>query len=97
LARQRFEWNERKRRANLRRHGIDFIEVERAFDAPRIVDYDEAHSADEDRYRMLGWLDGRVIVAIYTERANRIRLISARFATPAEALIYMQEFFGEPY
>jgi uncharacterized DUF497 family protein len=97
LARHRFEWDEAKRRQNVRRHGIDFADVSRSFDRPRIVDYDEAHSSGEDRYRMLGWLDGHVIVVIYTERGSRIRLISARFAEPSEALLYFREFFGEPY
>ena len=46
---------------------------------------------------MLGWLEGRVVVVIYTERRNRIRLISARPAEPEEALLYLREFFGEPY
>jgi uncharacterized protein len=94
---KRFEWDERKRRQNLRRHRIDFADVPRAFDRPLIVDYDAAHSNGEERFRMLGWLDGRVIVAIYTERRQRIRLISVRYATVPEATLYMQEFFGEPF
>jgi uncharacterized DUF497 family protein len=97
VARRRFEWDERKRRENLRKHGIDFAEARRAFDAPALVDYDQGHSNEEDRYRMLGLLDDRVVVVIYTERGGSIRLISVRFATPSETLLYMEEFFGEPY
>jgi uncharacterized DUF497 family protein len=49
VAHPRFEWDERKRRENLRKHGIDFVEVRRAFDAPALVDYDQHHSDEEDR------------------------------------------------
>lgn len=72
-----FDWDEGKRRENLRRHGIDFNDAKRIFDGPTLEDFDELHSAKEDRYRALGLFGGRVIKVVYTTRQNAIRLISA--------------------
>jgi len=91
-----FEWDEDKRRQVIQDHGLDFEDVVRAFDGPRIVDYDHRHSGSEERWRMLAILDGEVIVVIYTERPRRIRLITARKAEAAESALYYEEFFGEP-
>lgn len=95
MASETFEWDEAKRVQNLSKHGIDFRDVPRAFAWPRIEDYDSAHSVEEDRWRVLGYLDGRVIFFVYTERQGRKRLISARPATPDEAMIYIERFWFE--
>ena len=50
--------------------------------------YDEDHSEEEDRYIFLVRSNrGRVLVVIYTERGDRIRIISARKATPREEFL----------
>ena len=49
--------------------------------------YDDKHSFYEDRYITIGYVKG-VIVVVYTERKNLIRLISARKATRREERIY---------
>ena len=64
----RFEWDEKKRTEVISKHGIDFRDVVRTFDQPRIVDPDFEHSQHEERWRMLGFLFGEVIVVVYTER-----------------------------
>jgi uncharacterized DUF497 family protein len=91
-----FEWDERKRRKVIKDHGLNFRDVMRSFLGPRLVDHDHRHSEDEDRWFMLGHLDGDVIAVIYTERESTIRLITARKATNEEAQLYYEEFFGEP-
>lgn len=52
-----------------------------------IDDYDEEHSDDEDRIKVIG-LVGKVLVVIYTERGEKYRLISARNANKRERSRY---------
>ena len=86
-----FEWDERKVRTNLRRHGVDFADAATVFDDDRGVTVtDEA--PDEERYSTIG-LDalGRELVVIYTMRGTRIRIISARRATRRERAEYHKQ------
>ena len=83
-----FEWDEEKDAANVRKHGIPFRVARRVFDDPfRKEWYDEAHSLAEDRYNTIGMVYD-VLFVVYTERADAIRIISARLATPAERRVY---------
>lgn len=91
-----FVWDEGKRKRVLREHGLDFADVCRVFRGPMIDDYDYAHSREEDRWRALGLLDGNVILVVYAERGDTIRLITARRATPEETQLFHEQFFGEP-
>lgn len=78
----RFEWDEEKNLANIEKHGIDFEEILEVFDDPAfLTGYDFEHSEKEDRYYGIGNLNGILIVLVFfTEKKNRIRLISARQA-----------------
>ena len=81
-----FEWDDAKSRACFVQRGFDFAYVVRAFlDPNRIVDPDRRWDYGEDRYRLLGAIDGRVFVVIYTMRDSAIRIISARKANSKEA------------
>ena len=82
-----FEWDDNKNRRNIKKHGIDFDTAARVFqDESRGEYYDEAHSADEDRYITIGEVGGMAIIVTvsYTERGEAIRMISARKATRQE-------------
>ena len=46
----RFEWDERKNAANIAKHGFDFVDAERIFDLPLLVDPDERNDYGEDRW-----------------------------------------------
>lgn len=87
-----FEWDDNKEKINLAKHGIDFSTAARVFqDENRVEFYDEAHSDDEeDRYITIGQINGVAIIVmvVYTERENAIRLISARKATKQERSMY---------
>ena len=61
------------------------------FDENRIDDYDELHSDDEDRNKIIGLVE-KVLVVIYTERGEKIRLISARLANKKERDKYYGQF-----
>ena len=76
---------------------MDFQDVKRAFDDPKqLHEFDAEHSQNEERWRMLGWLDGRVIAVVYTERSESVHLITARYAEPREEQLFFDEFLGEP-
>ena len=87
-----FEWDPAKARANESAHGVSFFEASEVFDD----DYSSAvrdpdHSMDEARYLIFGTSkDGKYLVVSYTERDDRIRLISAREMTPRERRAYEQ-------
>lgn len=83
-----FEWDEEKAALNLKKHGIPFEMAVKVFlDENRIEIYDEEHSIDEERYITIG-LANDILFVVYTERHPKIRLISARLATPRERLVY---------
>ena len=86
-----FEWDDEKARANIKKHGIDFETAARVFaDENRLEIYDEEHSEDEDRYITIGMIDSVacVVMVVYTERGEAVRLISARKATSQERRMY---------
>lgn len=83
-----FEWDADKAALNLRKHGVRFETAAWVFnDANRIELYDSEHSTDEDRYNTIGMVDN-ILFVVYTERKNRIRLISARPANRKERSLY---------
>lgn len=86
----RFEWDENKAERNLTKHGVSFTEAKTVFDDPLYVDfYDPDHSEDEERYLLVRTShQRRLLIVSYTERANSIRIISAREATKAERNAY---------
>ena len=63
----RFEWDEGKRRANVRKHGIDFVDVEAVFAGTIVTVVDDRFHYDEERFVTLGLLNGRVVVVAHTE------------------------------
>jgi uncharacterized DUF497 family protein len=89
----RFIWDEKKSRANLRKHGIDFATAIFVFDDPRYVKlYDEAHSSHEDRWDIIGMVNGVTLFVVETEITDRvIRIISARKANRKERESYNGE------
>ncbi len=84
-----FEWDEEKNHANKIKHNISFETAAHVFDDPNYIEmYDFEHSSDEeDRFVALG-IVGDVLFVVFTERKDKIRLISARLATAKEKEIY---------
>jgi len=86
----RFEWDPRKAKKNLEKHGVSFEEAATAFGDPQsLTDFDPDHSEDEDRFILLGATHaGRLVVVSHTDRGQSVRLISARLATRRERRTY---------
>ena len=85
-----FEWDESKAKVNTRKHGVTFEEASTVFADPLSVTIcDPVRSEDEDRYIALGESQRRrLLVVVFTDRGDRIRLISARVATRRERKDY---------
>jgi uncharacterized protein len=91
----KFEWRPAKAEYNLNWHGISFEEASTVFDDPlaEIVP-DLSHSEEESRFICMGTSgQGSLLVVVFTERSDNIRLISAREATPKERRHY--ETYGD--
>ncbi|MBI3653614.1 MAG: BrnT family toxin [Acidobacteria bacterium] len=90
-----FEWDEEKAKANLKRHKISFDEAKTVFDDPFTITIDDPkHSRIEERFVDIGTsTKGRILVVVYTQRGDRIRLISGRKATEWEREIYEEKRF----
>jgi uncharacterized protein len=86
-----FEWDVQKARANLRKHGVDFAGAVAVFeDEMALTMRDELSSVDEQRYLTMGRdVRSRILVVAYSWRGSRIRLFSARRATPTERRHYL--------
>ena len=91
-----FEWDERKRRGNLMRHGLDFMDAEELFRGPMLTALDTRDVHGEDRWRGIGMCRGRVLVVAFTERdrGNVIRIISLRKALSREQRAYEREILA---
>ncbi len=87
-----FEWDSRKRLANLRKHGLDFSDAWKVF-AGLVLNYpDDRQDYGETRIRAVGMLDSRVVVIIYTVRTESLRIISMRKANEKEKRGYQERF-----
>jgi len=87
-----FEWDEAKAAENYAKHGVSFETAIRAFDdAFAIEALDDREDYGEDRYSILGMVDGRLLYLAYTVREGIIRIISARGAEPYERRQYHEE------
>jgi len=83
-----FEWDPDKAANNLRKHGVRFAEAATVFEDDSMLTMPD-DQPDEERFVALGiGSTGRILVVVYTTRADRIRIISARKATRQERLQY---------
>ncbi|MBR1730622.1 MAG: BrnT family toxin [Selenomonadaceae bacterium] len=86
-----FEWDDEKNIKNYKKHKIYFEDAAFVFlDDDRIEDYDKDHSDEEDRIRVIGKV-AKVLVVIYTERGEKFRIISARYANKDDE----EEYYGQ--
>ncbi|HEY4759168.1 MAG TPA: BrnT family toxin [Thermoguttaceae bacterium] len=85
-----FEWDDKKAERNLAKHGVSFDEAYTVFGDPLAITIDDPlHSKEEDRFITLGHSrQGRLMVVIFVERGDNIRIISARPATRRERKNY---------
>jgi hypothetical protein len=85
-----YEWDRRKARSNLRKHGVSFEEAVTVLgDSLSLTIADPLHSQGEERLVTIGLsILRRMLVVVHIERGDNIRIISARAATPRERNAY---------
>ena len=89
---KKFEWDERKNAINIKKHGISFEEAAAVFSDPRCYEfYDSVHSLIEKRWIAIGLAALKILYVSFTERNDKIRLISAREADKNDLEVY---FYG---
>jgi hypothetical protein len=88
-----FEWHDAKAEANLQAHGVGFDLAKAVFKDPFAVErLDDREDYGEERFVIIGMAEGNVVLFVaYTEREDRIRIISARRATLNEQNDYFQQ------
>lgn len=85
-----FEWDKNKAEENLKKHKISFDEATTVFNDPlELTIPDPEHSDFEERFISIGMShQHKILIVVYTERGNKIRIISARTATKHEKKYY---------
>jgi uncharacterized DUF497 family protein len=87
-----FEWDDAKAATNLANHGVSFARARLVFADPFAIGLiDDREDYGEDRFIMVGMVEGTLIFVVYTERGDRVRIITARRATRHEQDDYFQQ------
>ena len=80
-----FEWDDKKDASNIEKHGLSFDDAIKIFlDPKRKVLVDDRFNYGEERLIATGYMDGRLVVVIYTKKESVVRIISARKANKRE-------------
>ena len=87
----KYEWDERKRRGNIRKHGLDFGDAPEMFESYTLTMSDDRGDYGERRYVSVGLCKAIVVVVSHTEQENVIRIISMRKATRYEEDSYFEQ------
>jgi uncharacterized DUF497 family protein len=84
-----FEWDEQKASENLAKHGVTFDLARSVFKDALAADWaDDRYEYGEDRFNVVGMVEGRLLLVAYTLRNGTLRIISARAAEPHERRKY---------
>ncbi len=87
-----FEWDPRKAAKNFKKHGVSFDEAATAFFDPNAIElFDAENYDDEIRYQFVGASSQRLLFVAFSERGDRIRIISARKANARQVKMYNEK------
>ena len=88
-----FEWDEAKAEESLIKHKVSFEEASTVFYDPLSISAsDDEHSTGENRFIDIGLSSRqRLLVVVYTQRGQNMRIISSRKATRHERTAYEKE------
>lgn len=85
-----YEWDEDKRKANIKAHGVDFAAVLEFDWDHATIELDDREDYRELRERATGFIGVRLHVLIFTRREDAVRVISLRKATRKEVRDYVK-------
>ena len=86
----KFEWDEKKSRANKSKHGIDFNTAAELWSDPDRIEI-QTNFSNENRNALIAKIGDKLWTAIFTRRQDAIRIISVRWARKKEAKLYEQK------
>lgn len=92
-----FEWDERKNRLNIEKHGIALSDSWQVFERPLLIRLDERKDYGEPRWIALADLNGMVVVLVFTRREETLRVISIRKGNKHERQIYQNRIKTAPH
>ena len=82
-------WDERKRQANIVKHGLDFADAHLVYENPEKLTFSSTRSGEPRNLDIAPVkIAGRPLVLIYTVRGEDVRVISYRVASRREREIY---------
>jgi uncharacterized DUF497 family protein len=81
-----------KRDLTLQERGLDMARMHEVFDGPTLTVPDDRFDYGEARFITIGWLDGRMVVTVWTPRGENRRIISLRKANEREQKTYGPRF-----
>jgi len=82
-----FEFDPRKSKSNLEKHGIDFVQAQMLWLDPDLLEI-PAKTVDESRFLVIGRIGDKHWSAVITYRDTKIRIISARRSREEEVELY---------
>jgi uncharacterized DUF497 family protein len=82
-----FEFDENKSRTNLEKHGIDFVDAQKLWDDPDLLEI-PVKTEDESRFLIIGLIAGKHWSGVITYRGTYIRIISVRRSRKEEVALY---------
>ena len=87
-----FEWDENKNRINIEKHHVNFQRAAKIFEGD-VLEWEETRrDYGETRIIAIGHSEGRLLRVVYTQRGNKIRIISARKANKNDRQNYYNAF-----
>lgn len=91
LTAMKLEWDENKRASNKLKHGFDFLDAHLVFTDEALIEEDRRTDYGEKRYTLIGHLSNRLVIVIFSQRDDSIRIISMRKANHREQKKYDQK------
>lgn len=82
-----FDFDEAKSRANLKKHGIDFLDAQRLWNDQDLLEI-PARTEDEPRYLVIGSIEDKHWSGVITYRDGKVRIISVRRSRAEEVALY---------
>jgi uncharacterized protein len=87
-----YVWDEKKRKSNLKKHGLDFRDAHLVYENPDKCTYDASRG---DEFRLMdvavAVVRGRLLTLVYTERGDDVRVISFRNSSHEERRQYEED------
>ena len=90
---EEFEWDDRIASVNRRKHGVAFDDARSVFADSNGFERLDLDQTEEERYLLTGFAGNVLLTLVFVYRSSRIRIISARKASPNERPEYVGQIF----